>query len=353
MPAPYSDNLYSDPDPADAGAAAGRDDDASASSALSPSDGYFREDDSAGVSPTSQQQQQQQQHASRRSGSTPYVPNVLVEDPTLSKDPDSKTQLAQRLINSDVAAGAGTTSASSPHPPHHNPQSYYHTSGSPSVSGASVATPSTASYSYAQSSRHRSSVQDGPSQQQQQLHVNTSPQHRPSNYNAQPYNGQGDAPPAYTPSSPDNNASTFNYSTFPSARSPRMGVPEEHDRLLSPHQQEQQPFSDPPKQPLWQRIRDSHDSGYLRKKIKAILGILVFVSIILVFMGVNMSGPSYRVRFKPNTVDSTPANSDRNGSLTSRPFASLIWTRVSWSGTLAGPAATALTPTPKKRSMLA
>ncbi|OAA79843.1 hypothetical protein LEL_03329 [Akanthomyces lecanii RCEF 1005] len=297
MPAPYSDNLYSDPDPADAGAAAaGRDDDASAASALSPSDGYFREDDSAAVSPTSQQQQ----HASRRSGSTPYVPNVLVEDPTLTKDPDSKAQLAQRLINSDVAVGAAAPSTSSPHSPHHKPQSYYHTSGSPSVSGASVATPSTASYSYAQSSRHRSSVQDGPSQQH--LHVNTSPQHQPSNYNAHPYNGQGDAPPAYTPSSPDNNASTFNYSTFPSATSPRMGVPEEHDRLLSPHQQEQQPFSDPPKQPLWQRIRDSHDSGYLRKKIKTILGILVFVSIVLVFMGVNMSGPSYRKRI----IDKSP-----------------------------------------------
>ncbi|KAJ6780132.1 hypothetical protein PWT90_03845 [Aphanocladium album] len=314
MPAPYSDNLYSSgPDPAVSDASAGRDDDAAAAasaadaSALSPSDGYFREDDSAAgaVSPTttSPHQHQQTSYASRRAGSTPYVPNVLVEDPTLAKDPDSKAQLAQRLINSDVAVGAGPGPASSfsPHP-HHNHESYY-PSASPSVSGASVATPSTitsASYPhYAQSSRRQSSTQGASSQQQQrQLHINTSPQlhqQQPS----YPYQGQGDAPPAYTPSSPDNNAGNYNYSTFPSSNSPRMGVPEEHDRLLPPHQQG---YSDPPKQPLWQRIRESHDSGSLRKNIKKILGILVFVSIVLVFMGFNMSGPKYR----KHIIDKSP-----------------------------------------------
>ncbi|OAA63936.1 hypothetical protein ISF_04645 [Cordyceps fumosorosea ARSEF 2679] len=295
MPSPYSDNLYSDPDPAGSNPAANRDDDASAASALSPSDGYFRNDDDSAVSPTSQQPS----HASRRSGSTPYVPNVLVADPTLAKDPDSKAQIAQHLINSDAAPGAASTS--SPHP-HHNPESYYYPSASPSVSGASIATPSTVtSYPYAQSNRHHSSVQDGPSQQQhRQLHVNTAPQHHPSNYNPSAYQGRGDAPPAYTPSSPDNDPNRHSYSTFPSSTPPRMGVPEEHDRLLSPHQQ--QAFSDPPKQPLWQRIRESHDSGSLRKKVKKILGILVFVSIILVFMGFNMSGPAYRKRI----IDKSP-----------------------------------------------
>lgn len=302
MPSPYSDNLYSsEPDPAAAGSAHHHDDaaDAAAVSALSPSDGYFREDDSAGgVSPTSPSpyhQRQPSSHASRRSGSSPYVPNVLVEDPSLAKDPDSKTQIAQRLINSDVAAGAPSAPSASHHP-HHNPESYY-PSASPSVSGASVATPSTittsSGYPYAQSSRHHGSVHGGSSQQQQQLHINTSAQQQPSNY---AYQGQGDAPPAYTPSSPDNNPNNYTYSTFPST-SPRMGVPEEHDRLLSP-QQQQQAYSDPPKKPLWWRIRESHDSGSLRNKVKKILGILVFVSILLVFMGFNMSGPSYRVSFQ-------------------------------------------------------
>ncbi|TQW00139.1 hypothetical protein IF1G_00070 [Cordyceps javanica] len=308
MPAPYSDNLYSDPDSA-AGAASRDGDDAAAAasdadaSALSPSDGYFRHDDDSAISPTSTHHHRQPSHASRRSGSTPYVPNVLVEDPTVGKDPDSKAQIARRMINSDVAAGSPAPSPQ----PHHNPESYYYPSASPSVSAVSAATPSTttnASYPYAQhsSSRRHPSVQDGASSQQQ-LHVNTSSphHHQSSNYNTQAaYHGRGDAPPAYTPSSPDNDPNSYNYSTFPASSPPNMGTPEEHDRLLSPHQQ--QAFSDPPKRPLWQRIRHSHDSGSLRKKIKKILGILVFVSIVLVFMGFNMSGPSYRKRI----IDKSP-----------------------------------------------
>ncbi|KAM3510491.1 hypothetical protein MY11210_005841 [Beauveria gryllotalpidicola] len=289
-----SDNLYSDPDSAVPEA---HDDDAATASALSPSDGYFRDQDSATVSPTSHHHTHHHQpsNASRRSGSTPYVPNILVEDPTLTKDPDSKAQIAQRLINRDVAVGVHVPPSSSTHP-HHNPESYYYTSASPSGSGASPDTPSTytnTSYPSAQSSHYRSGLQDAAFQQQRQLHVNTSPQH-PSNYNTHPYNGRGDAPPAYIPSSPENNPNNCRYSTFPSSTPRRMGLPEEQDRLLSP--EEQSAVSDPPKQPLWRRIRDSHDSGSLRQKIKKILGILVFVSIILVFMGVNMSGPSYRNR---------------------------------------------------------
>ncbi|EGX90381.1 hypothetical protein CCM_06801 [Cordyceps militaris CM01] len=288
MPAPYSDNLYSDPDRAVSDR--GRDDDAAAASALSPSDGYFRHDDDDAVSPTSQQPS----HVSRRSGSAPYVPNVLVEDPTLAKDPDSKAQIAQRLINRD--AGAHNPSTSPPQP-HQNP--YFPSS----ASGASIATPSTvtsSSHPYTQSTRHHASVQDDPAQQQhRQLHVNTSPQHQPSNYNTHAYNARGDAPPAYTPSSPENNPNIHSYSTFPASTPPTMGVPEERDQLLSP---QQQAFSDPPKQPLWQRIRHSHDSGSLRKKIKKILGVLVVVSIILVFLGFNMSGPSYRKRI----IDKSP-----------------------------------------------
>lgn len=310
-PAMPSDNLYSDPDPAVSEA---HDDDAAAASALSPSDGYFRDEDSATVSPTSHHHHHQPSHASRRSGSTPYVPNVLVEDPTLTKDPDSKAQIAQRLINRDVAAGVHAPPSSSSTHPHHNPESYYYPSASPSGSGASLHTPSTntnTSYAFAQSSHHHSGLQDAASQQQRQLHVNTSPQH-PSNYNTHPYDGRGDAPPAYIPSSPENNPNNCRYSTFSSSTPHRMGSPEEQDRLLSPPQQ--QAFSDPPKQPLWRRIRDSHDSGSLRQKIKKILGILVIVSIILVFMGVNMSGPSYRVSYPsipsllPSMLTSTETN---------------------------------------------
>ncbi|KAM3498365.1 hypothetical protein MY10362_008314 [Beauveria mimosiformis] len=294
-----SDKLYSDPDPAVSEA---HDDDAATASALSPSDGYFRDEDSANVSPTSHHHRHQPLQASRRSGSTPYVPNVLVEDPTLTKDPDSKAQIAQHMINRDVAAGVHAPPSSSSTHPHHNPESYYYPSATPSGSGASLDTPSTytnSSYPFAQSSHHHSGLQDAASQQQRQLHVNTSPPH-PSNYNNHSYNGRGDAPPAYTPSSPENNPTNCRYSTFSASTPRRMGSPEEQDRLLSP--QQQQAFSDPPKQPLWRRIRDSHDSGSLRQKIKRILGILVIVSIILVFMGVNMSGPSYRKRI----IDKSP-----------------------------------------------
>lgn len=312
MPAPYSDNMYSEPEPSVSGSAAAaaaagggpgsRDDDdgsAAAASALSPSDGYFHAsaDEEAAISPTSHYPgtHQQPSHPSHRSSaSVPYVPNVLVEDPTLSKDPDSKAHLAQRLINTDDAAAAtSTASPSSRHhstshyqpqsQPHHNPQSYYYPSASPSVSGASVATPSTIT----SASQTRSYSQSGPSHQQRPLHVDTSPRHQSS------YNHQADAPPAYTPSSPDNNQSNYNYSTFPSVTSSSMGVPEEQQSLL-PGQQ-QRAFSDPPKQPLWQRIKDSHDSGSLRQRIKRVLGILVLISIVLVFMGFNMSGPEYRV----------------------------------------------------------
>lgn len=303
MPAPYSDNVYSDPDPSVSESHGVHDDDdtspaataAAAASALSPSDGYFHASADDDVSPTSRQPQQLQHHqqpthpSHRSSASGPYVPNVLVEDPTLYSDPDTKAKLAHHLINNDASPAP---SSSSPHP-HHNPHSYY-PSASPSVSGASIATPSTiTTASYTQlPGRQPQSPHQFPSQNRQ-LHINTSPPLQPSNYNSQNFNGRADAPPAYTPSSPDNNPSHYNYSTFPSVTSPRMGVPEEHDRLLSP--QQQQPFADPPKQPLWQRIKDSHDSGSLRHRIKRILGILVFVSIILVFLGFNMSGPEYRV----------------------------------------------------------
>ncbi|KAM3443274.1 hypothetical protein MY4824_000577 [Beauveria thailandica] len=300
-----SDNLYSNPDPAVSEA---HDDDAATASALSPSDGYFRDEDSANVSPTSHHHHHHHQplHASRRSGSTPYVPNVLVEDPTLTKDPDSKAQIAQHMINRDVAAGVHAPPSSSSTYPHHNPESYHHPSATPSGSGASLDTPSTytnTSYPFAQGSHHRSDLQDAASQQQRQLHVNTSPQHL-SSYNTHQYNGRGDAPPAYTPSSPENNPNNCRYSTFSASTPRRMGSPEEQDRLLSP--QQQQAFPDPPKQPLWRRIRDSHDSGSFRQKIKRILGILVIVSIILVFMGVNMSGPSYRKRIIDKSPIRTP-----------------------------------------------
>lgn len=301
MPAPYSDNLYSEQDPAVSGPS--RDDNAAGhhhDDALSPSDGYFHasaDDDASAVSPTSHIPPQPTQPTHRSSASVPYIPNILVEDPTLAKDPDSKAQIAQRLINSDLAAPSAPSTSSPHHPQHDNARPYFHyPSASPSVSGASVATPSTITPSHTRQPSSYTHTADG--SQQNQLHINTShhQQHQPSRYQQHSYNHQGDAPPAYTPSSPDNNPSNYTYATFPSSTSPRMGVPEEHDRLLSPqYNQSQQPFGDPPKQPLWQRIKDSHDSGSLRKRVKKILGFLVVLSIVLVLFGVNMSGPKYRV----------------------------------------------------------
>jgi hypothetical protein len=79
-----------------------------------------------------------------------------------------------------------------------------------------------------------------------------------------------------------------------------MGVPEEQQTLLggSP---------DPAKQPVWKRIKDSHESGYLRKKIKTILGVLVVLSIFFIIFGsvsVDMSSGrrvSVPCRFTPFT----------------------------------------------------
>ena len=288
MPAPYSDNPYSDPDPdqvsphgqqdAD-GADAADDVDAQA---LSPSDGYFHATGSQDSIPAVSSQPQQQ----HQSSTVPYVPNVLVEDPTLRDKDGSQSKATEaereRLLNT----------SSDPHPA----SSHQPFAPSPSTSAATSATPQTA-VSYPQlpqpssvpSHQHRRSVEEDPAS----LFVpaeSSAPSSGP--YNSQfatssrrprvDYPGQSDAPPAYTPTSPD--ASQPNYSTFPSSAAPTpssptpMGAPEEQQHLLggSPG---------PAKQPVWKRIKDSHDSGYLRKKIKTILGVLVVLSILFIIFG--------------------------------------------------------------------
>lgn len=78
-----------------------------------------------------------------------------------------------------------------------------------------------------------------------------------------------------------------------------MGVPEEQQHLLggSP---------DPGKQPVWQRIKDSHDSGRLRKKLKTILGILVVLSILFIIFGSGSMSSGYRVSRTVLYVFNTP-----------------------------------------------
>ncbi|KAF5024998.1 hypothetical protein F66182_2949 [Fusarium sp. NRRL 66182] len=199
MPAPYSDNLYS----ADT-------DDENEHDALSPTDGYFNTS-AASSSPRS-----------------PYVPNVLVEDPTLPSR-DTKIQEAQRerqLLNS----GPSTDTRDEP-----GNRSQVDASGAPNL-------------------------------------IAPTPYSQQASYFAHPV----DAPPAYSPS-PASPTTASTYQTFTSTAT--MGRPEESQPLFIRAPESMSNPPNPNRQPSrWHRFKSVVTN--LCKKIRAIITSVVILSVV-------------------------------------------------------------------------
>lgn len=224
MPAPYSDNLYSavDSDPEDDDTNQNDDD------ALSPTDGYFHAQDS---SPS-------------RTHETPYVPNVLVEDPTVRQrakeeearyntQPERSPWDNRRSVEDDGSIMPGSTSE--------------------------------------QASSSRPALQHIPS----------------------------DAPPAYSPRSPTSPTSPqsgVGYQTFPSS-SPQatpqnhgMGASDEHNRLL-PREPESMGGDPTPERPglsRWEAYREEWRNakwGTTRRKVRTVLSTLLILAIVVSLLG--------------------------------------------------------------------
>ncbi|UNI16156.1 hypothetical protein JDV02_002622 [Purpureocillium takamizusanense] len=314
MPAPYSDNMYSD---------MGQDASDDERDALSPTDGYFHASASSDAASSSAFGHQPEQHR-RTSSNVPSVPNVLVEDPTL-RDQGAKAREAEqeRQINN----AAGQTTSSSPYPPQLPSTSSPDTSHR-HTSSASVASPHQGSTSPAanpsspavSSHRHRRSVEEDepvqfPGDRTRLPYLHT-PSHTSTHATApsQPHHhSQLDAPPAYSPSpSSPPSSQPQGYQTFASlsanARtsndSSTMGLPEEHQALLPRHPESMGGSPHGPPYPRWQRLKDSISSHNLRPKLKTILGVLVIISIIsAIFGGISISSSSSHKNPKFNDKD--------------------------------------------------
>ncbi|KAL6691969.1 hypothetical protein J3F84DRAFT_146285 [Trichoderma pleuroticola] len=305
MPAPYADNLYSgDDNPWD--------DDQN--DALSPADGYFHAsssglEEAATSSPSPPVRQQ------RQSANVPFVPNVMVEDPTLNEDraaAKAKEAEEERLINSASAGRSTPLTDSQPHlqtVPFAQGQAGFYSPSHPSPSSP-VATyprlethhqsmPASASSSSPSTSghHHRRSIDEEISSFQPSIAASQTPRQytvrRPS-----------DAPPAYSPpaSSP---LSSSGYQTFapPQAGAETMGVPEESQTLLPRQPESMGGPANGDREPLWRRIRSSTNSSTTRKKIRTILGVLVIISIIVALFGSSISIISTK---KPGIIDESP-----------------------------------------------
>lgn len=256
MPAPYSDNLYSE-------AEENRSDAGGADDALSPADGYFRASSAFGdaASPVSP----------RTSSNVPFIPNVLVQDPSLQQAAGAdKAREAERERMLNTAEGHTQPSTTSSPPPQ--------SSSTPSTLPFPLAGPSESAQNY----QHRRSVEQDATRS-----TSLYPQ-LPVGENRPLVHHDADAPPAYTPTSPTTAGAS--YQTFPpSNRDSRMGNPEEQPFFPN---NTQYPGDQPPegyKPPLWLRLQERGKSSKFRKFVKRVLGILVIVSIILAITGVNVS----------------------------------------------------------------
>lgn len=246
MPAPYSDNLYSN---LDSGLSNPVSDDANnEQDALSPTDGYFHASTIPGYSSAPSTETASSSHR-RQSSNVPFVPNVLVEDPTMQGSIADKAREAAQQINTSPPEHSSPSTSSQRQPPSLlSTSSVVYTPSHPTQSASSVSYP----------------------------HLPTINQL-----------GAADAPPAYTPTSPT--AST-GYQTFPSTESAaEMGNPES-EHLLSSAGPYHPGAGGPPKPPVWQRIKESTKSSRLRSSIRTILGVLVLVSVFLaLFGGINFN----------------------------------------------------------------
>ncbi|KAL7928862.1 hypothetical protein V8C35DRAFT_316956 [Trichoderma chlorosporum] len=307
MPAPYSDNLYSgDDNPWDD---AHNDNDADA---LSPADGYFHASSGLEEAQTSSPSPPVRQQ--RQSANVPFVPNVMVEDPTLHEDraaAKAKEAEEERLINS-ASAGRSTPFADSQS--HHQTvpfaqgQAAFYSPSHPSQSSAAAthprlqthyqSTPASASSSSPSSSGHyhRRSIDEeissfqSPSAAGQAHSQYTVP--RPS-----------DAPPAYSPSASSPLSSSYQTFAPPQAGTETMGVPEENQALLPRQPESMGGAAHGAREPFWRRIRNSANSSTTRKKIRTILGVLVIISIIIALFGssISFNGPK-----RPGIIDKSP-----------------------------------------------
>lgn len=335
MPAPYSDNLYSGDVYVDVDVDVDEDDNVSGDNqhdaVLSPTNGYFHASSpptmsSPDVGFTSSSSQPEQQHR-RQSSNVPWVPNVLVEDPTLQEESraaaKAKEAEEERLINSPAGGHSSTSNVAQtqrhpteshqsqqpyqpyqpypqlhPHPPPHL-HSYINAHPNSHQASSSPFVTNTASPSSAPTSPthyHRRSVDEQVSNHTASR--NTTPL---TAFNQHHHRQQhGDAPPAYSPS-PSSPPQSSGYQTFAPphlATSPSvtMGVPEEQQGLLSRHPESMgAPPNDRPLQPAWRRFKDSAASSTWRKKIKSILGVLVIISIIVALSTTVSLSPPHKV----------------------------------------------------------
>jgi hypothetical protein len=296
MPAPYSDDLYSSyaadaEAEAEAGVSAGAGAHANAAAnadampdsndldeALSPSDGYFHASSSSDVVPSP--------HASHSAHpNVPFVPNVLVEDPSLRQAQAGEAKARE-------AAEEQRLSISTRHSEHRSPSAY--------VAEDAPLSPQTPSVRYPNLSHrfHSQSLED-------EAHTSTELDHHHTHHgglssesvNAGPTANQfpSDAPPAYSPRSPTSPSSSSplasqqstSYQTFsPQHTTPitTMGVPSEQQALLPREPQSMgSPSSDRPPS-RWQRVKDAVRRRSWRKILKNVLFGLIIISIFLMIL---------------------------------------------------------------------
>ncbi|PTB61810.1 hypothetical protein BBK36DRAFT_1190431 [Trichoderma citrinoviride] len=236
MPAPYSDDLYSgDDNPWD-------DQQEQHDDALSPTDGYFHASSSSGL---------------EEAATVPFVPNVMVEDPTLQEDraaAKAREAEEERLINTSASASSSSPSSSG----------HYHRRSIDEE--ISTFQPTSAA---------------GPSLNQYTIH------HPPP----------AEAPPAYSPPASSLPLSS-GYQTFAPPQAGThpgtMGVPDENQTLLPRQPESMGGAVNGAREPLWQRIKNKFSSSLTRKKIRTALGVLLVISIILALFGSTIGVHSHK-----------------------------------------------------------
>lgn len=298
MPAPYSDNLYSGDDNPWAEDEQQQQNDEQQhddSSALSPADGYFH----ASSSGPEEAATSSSHYTSRQSSSVPFVPNVMVEDPTLQEDraaAKAREAAEESRINS---AAAGGSTPFEHRQPHHQPPAQEASFHQPSHPFRAPPPSQAVAYPPFQAHRHQASSSSSSSASPSGHHHRRSIDEEVSSF--QPSSSMGrptdqytvhrqtDAPPAYSPSASSPPLSS-SYQTFSppqaAAQSDSMGVPEENQSLL-PRQPES--MGGPPngsQETLWRRIK-RHSTT--RKRVRTFLGVLLIISIVAALLGGTIS----------------------------------------------------------------
>ncbi|PTB41267.1 hypothetical protein M441DRAFT_138552 [Trichoderma asperellum CBS 433.97] len=326
MPAPYSDNLYSGHD--NPWEDEQQHDD---SSALSPADGYFH----ASSSGLDEAATSSQPSPARQSSSVPFVPNVMVEDPTLQEDrAAAKAREAAEESRINRAAAGGSTPFDD-RQPHHHPSvaheaSFYspaHPSRAPPPASPAAAYPQFQPHRHlGSSSASASSSSASPSGHYHRRSIDEEvSSFQPAGSMGQPANQytvhrQTDAPPAYSPSASSPPLSS-GYQTFTppqaAAQSEAMGVPEENQNLLPRQPESMGGAPNGPQETLWRRFKRNTNT---RKRVRTILGVLVILSIVIALFGGSI-GVRDNDRKKPGIIDKSPVKAPP----TNNPPPNMVW----------------------------